>query len=64
LKGVFIENALAVTAAAESLGLILENNDERGLPANRRYLPPPTDSETSVLSKRMRTESILSFSKL
>jgi hypothetical protein len=64
LKGVFIENALAVTAAAESLGLVLENNDERGLPANRRYLPPPTDSETSVLSKRMRTESILSFSKL
>lgn len=63
LKGVFVENALAATAAAMRLGLTLENRYERDLPANKRYLPPPTNSETSVLNKRMRTESILSFYK-
>lgn len=63
LKGVFVENALAATAAATRLGLTLSSRYERELPANRRYLPPPTNSEASVLKKRMRTESILSFHK-
>jgi hypothetical protein len=63
LKDVYVENALAATAVAARLGLTLSNRYERDLPANRRYLPPPTNSEASVLNKRMRTESILSFSK-
>jgi hypothetical protein len=63
LKGVFVENALAATAAAVRLGLIPIARYERDLPSNRRYLPPPTSTETSDLGKRMRTESVLSFRK-
>lgn len=63
LKGVFVENARAVTAAAVRLGLTPTARYERDLPSNRRYLPPPTTTEASGLKKRMRTESVLSFSK-
>lgn len=63
LKNIFVENALAATAAATRLGLILTTGYERDLPSNRRYLPPPTTTESSNLNKRMRTESVLSFSK-
>jgi DNA modification methylase len=61
LKGVFIENALAVRAAAVRVGLTPTKPYERQLPSNRRYLPPPTSSEESDLRKRMRTESVLGF---
>jgi hypothetical protein len=63
LKGIFVENALAVTAAAKRVGLIPSDQYERPLPANRRYLPPPTTRDSSDLRKRMRTESVLSFVK-
>jgi hypothetical protein len=63
LKGVFVENALAATTAAARLGLVQYASYKRELPANRRYLPPPGDKESSDLSKRMRTESVLSFVK-
>src|SRR5258708_34377861 len=63
LKGIFVENALAVTAAAKRVGLIPSTQYERLLPSNRRYLPPPTATESSDLRKRMRTESVLSFYK-
>lgn len=63
LRGVFVENSRAVTAAAVRLGLTPTARYERDLPANRRYLPPPTTTEASGLGKRMRTESVLSFSK-
>jgi SAM-dependent methyltransferase len=63
LKGIFVDNALAVKTAAARLGLVRNGSYERDLPANRRYLPPPSDNETSDLSKRMRTESVLSFIK-
>jgi DNA modification methylase len=61
LKGVFIENAVAVRAAAVRVGLTPTKAYERHLPSNRRYLPPPTGSERSDLGKRMRTESVLGF---
>lgn len=63
LKGVFVENALVARVAAVRLGLSPTACYERDLPANRRYLPPPTTTEASGLKKRMRTESVLSFSK-
>jgi len=63
LKGVFIKNTMAVTAAAEIACLRLVSENERELPANRRYLPPPSSKNTSTLTNRMRTEAILSFSK-
>lgn len=63
LKGTFIKNTEAVTVAAELAGLQLTNEVERDLPANRRYLPPPSSVNTSTLTNRMRTEAVLSFSK-
>lgn len=63
LKGIFIKNTLAVTIAAELAGLHLVSENERELPANRRYLPPPSSENTSTLTNRMRTEAILTFGK-
>lgn len=63
LKGIFVDNALAAKTAATRLGLVRNGSYERELPSNRRYLPPPSEKETSDLSKRMRTEAVLSFVK-
>lgn len=63
LKGVFVDNALAASAAATRLGFTTLEPYERDLPSNRRYLPPPSTTEGSDLNKRMRTESVLSFIK-
>ncbi|MEO3854718.1 hypothetical protein [Acrocarpospora sp. B8E8] len=61
LRGYFLRNDEAVIIAAELSGLVLEDRYERDLPANRRYLPPPTENRTAQLGKRMRTESVLKF---
>ena len=63
LKGVFIQNTMAVITAAEIAGLKLIDNNIRELPANRRYLPPPSSIKQSMLTNRMRTEAVLSFRK-
>lgn len=63
IKGVFVENSRAAVAAANRAGLRLLTHRERDLPTSKRYLPPPTDQEQSILSKRMRTESVLTFIK-
>ncbi len=61
LRDVFVDNAAAVTAAAYRVGLEALGRSERELPPSRRYLPPPVDIVTSDLTKRMRTEVVLSF---
>lgn len=61
LRGVYVDNAAAVTAAARRVGLRQVGRSERDLPQSRRYLPPPTSGSSSGLTKRMRTESVLSF---
>jgi SAM-dependent methyltransferase len=61
IRGVFVENTLAVTSIAKRVGLKLEVSRERDLPPNRRYLPPPTSEGSSSLQKRMRTETVLTF---
>lgn len=59
LRGVFIRNSEAVATAARLAGLTFVSEDERPLPVQSRYLPM-----TSVpLGKRMRTETILTFSR-
>lgn len=63
LKGIYIENTRIIKEAAQKFGLILVNSEERAIPENKRYLPPPNDLEQSVLSKRMRTETIMTFKK-
>ncbi|MCC8959648.1 methyltransferase domain-containing protein [Bradyrhizobium sp. Pear77] len=64
VRGTFIPNAKIVSAVAERAGLKNETRRVRLLPANRRYLPPPSaGSGQEPLDGRMRREVILSFSK-
>jgi tRNA G10 N-methylase Trm11 len=60
LKGVYIENSEALARAGELLGLGIASKFERELPSGSRYLPTP---EAGALSKRMRKEVILTFTK-
>jgi tRNA G10 N-methylase Trm11 len=61
LHGIFIRNALAVMLLAERIGFACIREEERELPPNRRYLPPPSVLEQTDLKKRMRTETVLTF---
>jgi len=59
LKDTFIQNSAGVARAGALAGLRLITETERELPAASRYLPM---TATGKLSKRMRTETILTFS--
>jgi hypothetical protein len=59
LKDTFIRNSDGVRSAGIHAGLSLVSETERDLPAASRYLPV---TATGTLSKRMRTETILTFS--
>jgi len=61
LKGQFIRNSEGVTRAGKMVGLRLRAKVERELPHRNRYLPMPAAGE-GPLGKRMRTETILTFS--
>jgi DNA modification methylase len=64
IKGTYVRNADVVVAAAESAGLRLKKRHSRGLPANRRYLPPPEErDEEAALDSRMRREVLLTFER-
>lgn len=65
LRGTFIRNSAIVRAVAEDHGLTLLSQHSRALPANRRYLPPPQNGEsTAKLDTRMRREVVLVFKKV
>jgi hypothetical protein len=59
LKGTFIRNSEGLARAGEQAGLIVKSKRERQLPERNRYLP----LTSGPLGKRMRTESILTFTK-
>jgi tRNA G10 N-methylase Trm11 len=63
LQRVFIDNAAAVVAAADTVGLQLTGRQEREIPPARRYLPPPSLNERTDMKNRMRTEVVLTFSR-
>jgi DNA modification methylase len=64
VRGTYIPNAQIVSAVAELSGLKMRERHSRALPANRRYLPPPsTKKAVAALDGRMRREVILSFTK-
>jgi len=64
VRGTFIPNAKIVSAVAKLSGLRADGRRARELPANRRYLPPPTARNApDALDGRMRREVILTFSK-
>lgn len=60
LKGAFVRNADGVRDAGLLANLRLVDATERDLPANNRYLPV---TASGSLSKRMRTETVLTFCK-
>ena len=64
VRGTFIPNSLIVEMVADIAGLRCTTRRSRELPANRRYLPPPSkQSEYTALNGRMRREVILTFKK-
>ena len=64
LRGTFIPNSRVVEMVADRLGLCLASRSSRELPANRRYLPPPSkQSQPAALNARMRREAVLTFRK-
>lgn len=64
LRGVYIRNSDALIHLAKEHGLQLSAKRVRSLPANRRYLPPPSLAAAGKkLQSRMRKEILLTFSK-
>ena len=65
VRGTFIRNAMIVESVASTAGLRCTARYSRDLPANRRYLPPPSKQpETATLGNRLRREVILTFRKV
>ena len=65
VRGTFIRNAMIVEAVASTAGLRCTARRSRELPANRRYLPPPSKQlGTATLGNRLRREVILTFQKV
>jgi len=62
IKGNFIPNHELLKKAASLAGFHLKDEEKRQIPDNRRYLPIKGDHIKS-LSKRMREEYILTFTK-
>jgi len=62
LKSVYVDNASALTNAAELAGLTLLGRSEREIPLGSRYLPTPKGN--NALASRMRKEIVLKFQKV
>ena len=64
IRGTFIPNSSIIEALAQIAGLRCTARHSRELPANRRYLPPPSRQyESTALNGRMRREVIITFKK-
>lgn len=59
LKGTFVRNSEAIVCAGKKAGLLVKKKVERNLPERNRYLP----LSGGTLSMRMRTETVLTFTK-
>jgi len=62
LRGTYIRTSVIVTKLAELAGLSLKEQRTRTLPANRRYMPPPS-SARGTMDARMRREVVMTFVK-
>ena len=62
VRGTFIRNSLIIESLASGAGLHCISSHQRDLPANRRYLPPPS-ARTEALDGRMRREVVLTMQK-
>lgn len=62
LRDTYVRTSVIVSKLAESAGLKLKGRHVRTLPANRRYLPPPS-AKLGAMHVRMRREVVLTFVK-
>jgi hypothetical protein len=62
LRGTYIRTSVAVSKLAELAGLSLQERRTRTLPANRRYMPPPSTA-LGTMDARMRREIVMTFVK-
>lgn len=62
LRGTYIRTSVIVTKLAELAGLSLKEERTRRLPANRRYMPPPSSAQ-GTMDARMRREIVMTFAK-
>ena len=63
MRGTFIRNSMILRELASDAGLRYVSSNSRELPANRRYLPPPS-TRTTALDKRLRREIVLTLEKV
>lgn len=64
LRGTYIRTSVIICRLAELMGLSLTDRRTRTLPANRRYMPPPSHgSSGGTMNGRMRREVVLTFAK-
>lgn len=64
VRGTVIRNSRIIERVASAAGLQTLGKTSRDLPANRRYLPPPSEgSESEALNGRIRREVVLTFVK-
>jgi DNA modification methylase len=64
VRGTYIRTSHIISAIAELCGLKIEYRRVRALPANRRYLPPPSSgSNSDSMDARIRREVVLAFCK-
>ena len=61
--GTFIQNLCIIETLANDIGLRCVGRHSRELPANRRYLPPPS-TRTTALDVRMRQKVVLTLEKV
>jgi SAM-dependent methyltransferase len=62
IRGVYVRNSLLLRLLAVQAGLTIEASTRRRLPANRRYLPPPS-RRSDAMDSRMRHEIVLRLRK-
>jgi hypothetical protein len=62
VRGTYIRNSTIMSKLAEAVGLTQIERRTRALPANRRYMPPPS-TNIGAMDARMRREVVLTFTK-
>ena len=63
MNEIYVENDLIVRNSCQMAGLRLISKTKRKIPPNRRYLPSPSYVNVANFKNRMRTESVMTFSK-
>jgi DNA modification methylase len=62
VRETYIRTSVIVSKLAELAGLSLKGRQMRTLPANRRYMPPPS-CDYGSMNARMRREIVLTFTR-